>query len=228
MAKKAAAKNVRAEKKVEQEKEIVIVIDRSGSMSGQEAEVEGGLQTFLDEQKEHNPKAKVTLAHFDDHYELLFGSAPLNQVKFTHQPRGMTALLDAIGKTATDAHDRFMKHKGYPDVLLVVITDGLENSSQEFTKESLKSLMDKLKNKYDWDDLFIGAKFDNFSDAHSFGTQTVATAAAQSVGTAFTNVSAYYIGTRNVGLDRTMTKAHFKSSTEADEELDVDEVSTSR
>ena len=83
--------------------EIIMVIDRSGSMNSKKEEVDGGFIGFIDEQKASNPKAKITITQFDTEYEMLFKSVALSKAKYECHPRGMTALIDAVGRTITDS-----------------------------------------------------------------------------------------------------------------------------
>ena len=190
--------------------EIIMLIDRSGSMGNKKDEVDGGFIGFVDEQKANNPKAKLTLTQFDTEIEELYKSAALSKVEFKCQPRGMTALFDALGKTVTDAHVRFKKRKVYPNVILVVITDGQENSSREFTKETVKVLLDEMKKDFNWDDLFIGAQFDNFDDAHGLGYAQGATVSANNLRGAFYQSSTYTSDTQVHGVERLGRKAQWK------------------
>ena len=190
--------------------EIIMLIDRSGSMNSKKDEVNGGFVGFIDEQKASNPKAKITVTQFDTEYEILYKSAALSKVEYQCKPRGMTALIDALGRTVTDSHARFKKRKEYPNVTLVVITDGFENASREFTKDSVKTLLDEMKKDFNWDDLFIGAQFDNFSDAHGMGYDVSTTVSANNLRGAFYQSSTYIADTQVRGEERVGRKAQWK------------------
>lgn len=139
--------------------EILALMDRSGSMGGIMQEAIGAFNNFIKEQRELdvNDKVKVTLAAFDDRYELIFDRVKLEDLpELTNEmvyARGMTALYDSVGKLITEAK--------YPnrDTVLLIQTDGHENGSREFTNESIRKLI-KKKEKAGWDVNFIGAGID--------------------------------------------------------------------
>ncbi|PRX66191.1 hypothetical protein B0I32_106327 [Nonomuraea fuscirosea] len=87
---------------------ITIILDRSGSMQKVKDDTEGGLRAFLAEQAANPGETLVSLYQFDDHCETVYEVRPLAEVPNYHlQPRGMTALLDAIGQTITRMQDQF-------------------------------------------------------------------------------------------------------------------------
>lgn len=155
--------------------EIVCIIDRSGSMATIRADAEGGFNNFIDEQKKNikNKKVKVTLAQFDTEYELLWNGKDLNKCEhYQLQPRGATALLDAIGKTVNDVGNRLSslpENKRPGQIIVLIVTDGEENSSKEFTKEKVKDIIEHQKNKYSWDFTFLGTTESAIKDSVSWG-----------------------------------------------------------
>lgn len=136
--------------------QIVAILDMSGSMQLMQNEVINSFNYFIDEQKKLKGKAEVTLVLFDNHYEIPFEK--INLKKFKHidaniyKPRGMTALYDAIGKTVVKFND-------YSDVVMMIQTDGEENSSREFTQEIIQKTL-KEKEAGGWDISFLGANID--------------------------------------------------------------------
>jgi uncharacterized protein YegL len=150
--------------------EIVFVLDRSGSMGGLEDDVIGGFNSFLHEQQKVKGKAKVTVVLFDSEYEVLYNGMDIKDVpdlnKTQYFVRGMTALVDAVGKaiTTTDAHLR-NKDK----VIFVINTDGQENSSVEYTKEKVKALIEEKQATGKWQFMFFGVNLDKFSIASQYG-----------------------------------------------------------
>lgn len=138
------------------ETEVVVVLDRSGSMSSCKTGTLEGFNTFLNEQQNAAGDGFMTLVQFDDQYQVDYQSvnsklvAPLTDATFV--PRGMTALHDAIGKTINGL-------KTDRDVVFVIITDGLENASREFTKEAIKTLIED-KTKQGWKFIYLGANQD--------------------------------------------------------------------
>lgn len=156
--------------------EIVYILDRSGSMSGLEKDTIGGYNSFLEKQKKEDGDAVVTTVLFDDKYDIVHDHVDIKKVKpLTNKEyfaRGMTALLDAIGKTINHVGNR---HKYALDsevpgkTIVVITTDGFENASREFTSDKVKSMIEHQKKKYGWEFLFLGANIDAVETAKAFG-----------------------------------------------------------
>lgn len=145
---------------------IAIILDRSGSMSSIANEIIGGFNAFMEDQIKAPGTATLTLVQFDNEIDRLETFKPLQEVKQltseTYRPRGMTKLYDAIGLTVGTVQDEILKinEADRPEkVLVVILTDGLENSSQEYTVDKVKSLLDQ-KQKDGWEFSFIGANQD--------------------------------------------------------------------
>lgn len=153
--------------------DIILVVDRSGSMAEVREDAEGGVNTFITEQAAEPGEALLTLVQFDTEYEFLHKGVPIQQVpKYKLVPRGMTALLDAVGKAINETGERLAKmaESDRPGlVIFVVMTDGFENSSQEFTKAQLKKLIERQQNEYNWHFTFLGANQDAFAEAGELG-----------------------------------------------------------
>src|SRR5580692_6614308 len=117
---------------------LTLVVDRSGSMVDIKHDMEGGIKTLIEEQAREEGTCLVTLAQFDNEYEVVADGLPAaGMVPYRLVPRGMTALLDAIGRTIAMVHARIgdMAAADRPaNVLFAVITDGMENASQEWTR----------------------------------------------------------------------------------------------
>jgi len=146
--------------------EIVVVLDRSGSMSSiGEATVEG-FNKFLDEQKNSEGEGFITLVQFDDRYEMDYQGIPVKDATplvlgENFIPRGSTALFDAIGKTIEDLNtDR--------DVVFVIITDGEENSSKTYKREAIMKMIETQTNE-GWKFLFLAANQDAIKAGGSMG-----------------------------------------------------------
>lgn len=164
--------------------EIVCVLDRSGSMAGMVDEVIGGFNNFLDEQKKVKGKAKLTLVLFDDQYEVVHDRVKLKDVpeltRDVYFTRGMTALYDAVGKTMNNAKD---KNNG----IFLVQTDGHENSSHEYTNNTIKKMI-KKREKKGWKFVFLGADMNamdaganlGFGNTIAYGNNDVGNAAMYS------------------------------------------------
>ena len=115
----------------------------------------------------------VTLLQFDTEYEFLHKGMPIRQVpKYELVPRGMTALLDAVGRAINETSERLLKmaEQDRPGlVIFVIVTDGHENSSQEFTKDQIKEMIERQQKEYDWHFTFLGANQDAFAEAGGMG-----------------------------------------------------------
>ena len=158
--------------------ELVMILDRSGSMAGLEDDTIGGYNSMLERQKKGAGEVTVTTVLFDDQYELLHDRIPLNDiVPITREEyfvRGCTALLDAIGKTIhkiANAQRHIAAEKRADKVLFAIITDGRENASREYGYAELRALVERQKEQYGWEFLFLGANIDAISTASRFGIQ---------------------------------------------------------
>jgi hypothetical protein len=207
--------------------DITAIIDRSGSMAGLRAETIGGFNSFLERQQEatKNTHSKVVLqiVQFDDQYEPGIPYEVSKHPKLdtnTYQPRGMTALLDAIGKTINAVGARFVgmpEHDRPEKVLFLVITDGFENSSKEFKLTKIKEMLTEQQTKYKWDFIYLGAN----QDAWDVGSQMGFTAGktlntASTVGgtvSAYASAASYSVRTMSAG---TADDAIMDSFTEED------------
>lgn len=156
--------------------EIVYILDRSGSMSGNWNESMGSLKGFIEEQQKDETPCKFTLVGFDDQYDIFIDAKNLQDVDADNlpefNPRGMTAIYDSIGKTVSLIKERL---KNTPElerpskVLFVIVTDGGENSSQEYTKQDIKGMITKQETNDSWEFMYIGAGIDKMGEALSFG-----------------------------------------------------------
>jgi len=169
--------------------EIIVVLDRSGSMATIRGDMEGGFNSFIAAQRALPGDCTVTLTQFDTDYEIVFAGKPLADVPpLTLEPRGATALLEAVSKTITATGLRLA---GLPEdqrperVLFVIITDGHENASPpEFTAESVLAMVKHQTERYSWEFVFIGANQDAIATAASLGIRNAANFAATPAGTA--------------------------------------------
>lgn len=155
--------------------EIIFLLDRSGSMAGLESDTIGGFNGFIEKQRKLEGETLVTTVLFDDQYEILWNGVDARQANLTDQEyyvRGMTAMLDAVGKTILDVGYRLSKkdeNKWPGKVIFVITTDGLENASSEFTYEKVKELIRHQQEKYNWEFIFLGANIDAAKEADSLG-----------------------------------------------------------
>lgn len=155
---------------------IVYIVDRSGSMGGRELDVIGGFNTFIKEQKDHQGEASMVLVQFDHEYgpianwDNIKDAVELN--KDSYIPRGSTALLDAVGRTiSTQGENLSIIPEGdRPDkVIVLIMTDGLENNSREYSKSRIKEMISHQQENYNWKFVFLGANQDSFAEANSMG-----------------------------------------------------------
>ena len=159
--------------------QIICVLDRSGSMQSLTEDVIGGYNSFLEKQKKESGKAEVTTILFDDQYEKISDGINLNDAEnltsAIYYARGNTALMDALGRTLTETLGKMEKENICPAkrrVLVMIMTDGLENASKEYTKTKIKSMIESTTKNYNWNYVFIGANIDSASEAQSIGIKS--------------------------------------------------------
>ena len=156
--------------------EIVYILDRSGSMSGLEADTIGGFNSMIEKQKQTGEKAYVSTVLFDDRTEVIHDRVPIEKVdKITNKEyfvRGSTALLDAVGgaiKHIINIH-KYAREEDRPDKsIFVITTDGMENASINYNYDQVKKMIEKEQKEYGWEFIFIGANIDACAEAERFG-----------------------------------------------------------
>jgi hypothetical protein len=153
--------------------DITLVIDRSGSMQSIQDDAQGGINAFIAGQLETPGEVLMTLVQFDTEYEFLYRGVRVHDVPpYKLEPRGSTALLDAVGRAILETGERLAK---MPEaerpglVIFVVLTDGHENSSREFTKTQIRKMIEHQQNAYNWQFTFLGANQDSFAEAGEIG-----------------------------------------------------------
>jgi uncharacterized protein YegL len=158
------------------ESELVFILDRSGSMRGLETDTIGGFNGMIDKQKKLESTCVVSTVLFDDQFDVIHNRVDLKEIKNLtsndYYVRGLTALLDAIGRSIRKISNlhRHMNVNERPDkVLFVIITDGMENASKEFRYEHIKKMIEIEKEEYGWEFLFLGANMDAISVAEQMG-----------------------------------------------------------
>lgn len=156
--------------------ELVFILDRSGSMSGLEADTIGGFNSLISKQKKEAGQALVSTILFDDRSEVLYDRVPLNHIhKMTDRDyyvRGCTALLDAIGGAIHHIGNihKYAREEDRPEkTLFVITTDGMENASKCYTYDKVKQMVERQKSLYGWEFLFLGANIDALEVAGRFG-----------------------------------------------------------
>lgn len=154
--------------------DITIVLDRSGSMQTIRNDMVNGLKSFIEEQRKVPGECKITLIQFDSNqYETVFVGADINSdINIDLIPRGCTPLLDALGRAINDTGMRFeaMAEAERPEnVIMLIITDGEENASREFSAEVVRQMTSHQIAQYNWHFSYLGANQDGFTVATSVG-----------------------------------------------------------
>lgn len=156
--------------------EIVFILDRSGSMSGFEGDTVGGFNSTIERQKENDGKAFVSTVLFDNESEVIHDRVDIENIKpLTRKEfyvRGCTALYDAIGDAIHHIGNihKYARKEDVPEsTIFVIITDGMENASHKYTKSQIKAEIERQKEKYGWEFIFLGANIDSKETADSIG-----------------------------------------------------------
>lgn len=143
---------------------IAALLDRSGSMEGCKTATETGFDEMIAQQRSEPGEAIVTLSMFDNVYERVYANVPITEVgPLTLVPRNMTAMLDAIGCFITEIgeHLASLEEADRPGtVICLIMTDGLENASTEWTYDAVKALITQQRDQYSWNFIFLGANID--------------------------------------------------------------------
>jgi hypothetical protein len=152
---------------------LYFLLDRSGSMQSIKSDIEGGFAAFIDEQRKGVGECRATLAQFDDVYELVYADRPVADVPpLDLQPRNMTALHDAMGRLITDAGAQLAalpEDQRPGNVVVAIMTDGLENASKEWTGAAIKALVEQQTNAFNWTFMYMGADQDAIEVGESLG-----------------------------------------------------------
>jgi uncharacterized protein YegL len=156
---------------------IIFVIDESGSMQGTESDVIGGFNNFIEQQRsQHQGKITVSLYKFNSKWSRVLNDLPIEEIrpliKEDYTPGGLTALYDTIGNAITDIDNQntYTKNEFKASmVIMVIITDGQENSSKEYDSRKVKQMIQELEQSENWQFIYLGADQENFADADTLG-----------------------------------------------------------
>ena len=156
--------------------ELVFILDRSGSMQGLEGDTIGGFNAMIGKQKKEPGEAFVSTVLFDDQTEVLHDRVKVSEVRpiteKEYYVRGCTALLDAIGGAIHHIGNihKYARREDLPEkTMFIITTDGYENASRRYDYETVRRMIQRQKEKYGWEFLFLGANIDAAKEAARFG-----------------------------------------------------------
>ena len=156
--------------------EIVFILDRTGSMSGLEADTVGGFNAMIAKQKNEPGEALISTVLFDDESVVIHDRVPVQNIapmtERDYYVRGRTALLDAIGGAIHHIGNvhKYARAEDVPEhTLFVITTDGMENASRRYDSERVKQMIERQKARHGWEFLFLGANIDAVETASQFG-----------------------------------------------------------
>ena len=187
---------------------IAALPDRSGSMQDIAGDMRGGFDSFIAKETGQPGTTLVTLAQFDDRYDVVYTDRPIAAVPaLSLEPRGMTALLDAIGRFITEvgAGLAALPEEDRPAaVTVLVMTDGHENASREWTGDAVRALIAQQESVYGWDFVFLGANMDAVEVGTNLGfapgKSLTYDADGDAVGGAWDAVASYSARKRSAGV----------------------------
>lgn len=152
--------------------DITMILDRSSSMQAMQEDAISSFNNFVEEQKNTAGDASFTLVQFNHLVRRCFAAIPVENVQKidneNYVPAGYTALLDAVGRTIIENKQRLNK-QGDRSVVIVVLTDGMENASQAFTPPMVRDLIKECESELGWNFIFLAADPDSFSQYQQFG-----------------------------------------------------------
>lgn len=189
---------------------ITLVTDRSGSMASVAMEAENAVKEFIRTQAAEPGECTLTFIHFDNEVDRVF-EGPIGEFAedgWHLHPRGMTALLDAVGGAIASTGeylDAMPEHDKPEHVILVVMTDGGENASREYSKSRVQEMVKHQTNKYGWTFVFLGAGLDTFTQGHDLGFAHV----TQSAHAGASYASTYAVTGQSVNTVRRGGSANF-------------------
>ncbi len=156
--------------------ELVFILDRSGSMSGLESDTIGGFNAMIEKQKKQDGECIVSTVLFDDESKVIHDRVSLENIKpmteDDYQVQGCTALIDAVGGAIHHIGNvhKYARNEDVPkNTIFIITTDGQENASHRYSSDKVKQMIERQKEKYGWEFLFIGANIDAVETAKRYG-----------------------------------------------------------
>ena len=156
--------------------ELVFILDRSGSMSGLEQDTIGGFNSMLEQQRKEPDDAVVSTILFDNETEVIHDRVAIadvpNLTDKDYYVRGCTALLDAVGGVIhhIGTIHKYARKEDVPEkTLFIITTDGMENASHRYTYDQVRHMIERQKERYGWEFLFLGANIDAIEVAGNMG-----------------------------------------------------------
>ncbi len=156
--------------------ELVFILDRSGSMAGLESDTIGGFNAMIEKQKKETGECYISTVLFDNVSEVLHDRVKLSDIKpmtdKEYTVRGCTALIDALGGAIHHIGNihKYARPEDVPEhTMFIITTDGMENASQRYNSDEVKKMIERQKEKYGWEFLFIGANIDAVETARRYG-----------------------------------------------------------
>lgn len=156
--------------------ELVFILDRSGSMSGLERDTIGGFNAMIEKQKKQDGECIVSTVLFDDESRVIHDRVSLDEIRPMTEDDyfvgGCTALIDAIGGAIHHIGNvhKYARPEDVPEnTIFIITTDGCENASHRYSSDKVKMMIERQKEKYDWEFLFIGANIDAVETAKRYG-----------------------------------------------------------
>ena len=156
--------------------ELVFILDRSGSMAGFEADAVGGFNATIEKQKKQDGKVYVSTVLFDNFSEVVHDRVDISEIKpmteETYEVRGCTALLDAVGGAIHHIGNihKYARPEDVPEhTVFIIMTDGMENASHNYTGSRVREMIKRQQEKYGWEFIFLAANIDAEETAENIG-----------------------------------------------------------
>ena len=156
--------------------ELVFILDRSGSMSGLERDTIGGFNAMIEKQRKEPGEALISTVLFDNESEVIHDRVDIQKIEpmtdKDYYVRGCTALLDAVGGAIHHIGNvhKYAREEDRPEkTLFVITTDGMENASRKYSYDRVRAMIQRQKEKYGWEFIFLGANIDAAREAARFG-----------------------------------------------------------